>query len=305
MTKLTSMNPSSIAFYGAEPEDEAAKVAAAKAEAEAKAAAELAATAAAEKLKTEAEAKVKAEAEAKAAADKKALEDAGNDPEKVKLLKETMQRKEKIAELEAKLKESDEGLKRFEGINPDEVIKLLQDKKDAEKKDLESKGDFERLKKMMAEEHAAELKKITDESSSLKDLVSQANSKIDELTIGNQFESSKFITEKLVLTPAKTRIIYGKHFSMEDGSLVGYDKPDGAKDRTKLVDGSGNPLGFDSAMQKLIEADPDNETMVRSEIKPGSNSNPGAPGIKGKIDDPSEISGMNLIEKALAKKAKE
>jgi hypothetical protein len=53
---------------------------------------------------------------------------------------------------------------------------------------------------------------------------------------------------------------------------VVYDKPAGAKDRAPLVDAKGDPLPFDAAIAKLVDADEDRDSMKKSKMKPGSGS---------------------------------
>ena len=95
---------------------------------------------------------------------------------------------------------------------------------------------------------------------------------VDELTVGQSFASSSFIKDNLVLTSAKTRALYGSHFEMKDGELVGYDKPAGSTDRTPLVDAGGDPLSFDEALKRLVESDPDKDTLLRAKGNPGAGS---------------------------------
>ncbi|HHJ4449796.1 TPA: hypothetical protein ACQJMR_005500, partial [Raoultella ornithinolytica] len=77
----------------------------------------------------------------------------------------------------------------------------------------------------------------------------------------------------VLMTPAKARVIYGSHFEIgEDGQVVGYDKPAGAKDRAVLVDGQGNPLAFESAIERILRADPEADALLRSEAKQGAHS---------------------------------
>ena len=67
--------------------------------------------------------------------------------------------------------------------------------------------------------------------------------------------------------------IYGEHFEVgEDGKMVAYDKPSGAKERTKIVDRDGNPASFDVALQRIIDSDPDKDTIIRSKVREGSDS---------------------------------
>jgi hypothetical protein len=188
------------------------------------------------------------------------------------LLKENLRRKEKIKELEATVSQANEKLKQFEGIDPVAVKELLAKREEEENKALEAKGDFDRLKQKMAEQHAAEKATLQQQLSDLQGKFDGALGNINELTIGAQFSNSNYIKENLLMTPNKAKVVYAPHFDFENGSIVGYDKPKGSANRTPLVDASGNALSFDLAMQKLIEADPEKDSLLRSTIKPGAGS---------------------------------
>ena len=178
--------------------------------------------------------------------------------EKARLLSESMARKEK--------------LKTYEGVDPEKYRKLVAEEAAAAQAAAEAAGDFERVKAMMAEAHKAEKEALEARNAELQALLDGQTSTIDKLTVGNAFGTSSFIADKMILTPAKTRVLYGDHFEIEDGVVVAFDKPKGAKDRTKLVNSLGAPLPFDVALEKIVDADPDKKTVMRSRQKTGAGS---------------------------------
>jgi hypothetical protein len=246
---------------------------AAAAEAEARAAADAAAADAARAAEAEAAAKAAGDAEAAQIAEdaKKAAEDLAR--EKADLLKEVMDKKNKLKTAEQKAADAAAALAAYEGVDPAKVKALLKAEAEAEKAAAEAKGDFERVKQMMAEEHAKDIKTKDDRIAELEALVAGKDNTINELTVGSAFSGSTFIKDDLLLTPTKARALYGAHFAIEDGKTVGYDKPAGAANRTKLVSASGDPLPFDEAFKRIIEADPEKDTLLKVKTKPGSQSN--------------------------------
>ena len=250
--------------------EEIAAAAAAKVKADADAAATAAAEAAAKVAKDKADAdaaaaakvaKDKAEADAAEAAAKAA----GMNAESAKLLKEVMEKK-------AALKETQEKLKAFEGIDPAEYKKLKAAADAAEVAAAEAKGDFERVKTLMGAEHV-KVVKAKDEALGLKDAdIAKMRAQIDELTIGASFNSSEFVKEEIILTPTLARTAYGDYFEVVDGQIVAYDKKKGASERTKMVDATGSLLSFEASMKKLIEADPDRDRILKSKLKVGPSS---------------------------------
>lgn len=188
------------------------------------------------------------------------------------LIKEVMEKKGKLKDAEAEKTRLEAELAKFQGIDPQRAKELIEQAQKAEQEQLERKGEWDKLKAQMVEAHEAEKKALADKLKELEGKLGDTAKTIDGLTVGHAFANSKFIGEELVLTPAKARVIYGDHFDVQDGQVVAYDKPRGAKDRTAYVDGRGNPLDFDGALRKIVEADPDKEQIVRSKAKPGTGS---------------------------------
>lgn len=248
----------------------------------------------------EAAAREAAEAAAKAAeeAARKKVTD-----EEARLLKENMKKKEELAKARAELDAAAALKAQLEELGGLDALKALVTKaKDEEAKALEAKGDFERLKARMAEEHAKEKKSLSETLTQKDQALAQALAQIDELTIGSAFATSGFIKENLTLTPTKARVIYGTHFDLVDGQVVGFDKPRGAAGRTAFVDGSGNPVDFSTAISKIVEADPDKDTVLRDKTKPGAGSaskRTAAPAKKEEVSAQSKIEsglkGLGLI----------
>ena len=273
------------AVVGSGSEDDAAAAAAAAAAAEA-----TAAEATAAKVKSDA----LAEAEVEAAKQKAGSQMSEKEAE---LLKELMKYKTKGKESEAALLALKADLSKFDGINLDEVRELLAGKKESETKKLEETGQWDLLKKQMAEENNKLVKVQSDKTSELQALVDLQQSKIDKLTLGHSFNTSPFILNELTLSSEKTRIIYGSHFELEGDKIVAYDKPKGADSRVQLVDASGDSLGFEASMRKIIESDADKDRLIKSKQKVGSGS--GTTGNIVNLLNTPQLKGTDRISKAL------
>lgn len=208
-----------------------------------------------------------------------------------KLLKEVMKRKEREKELEAKLKQ-------FEGVDINEVKKMLEEKELRKVKELEEKGQWEALKSQMVEASTKAIKEKEDRIVELMAHIEQSNKIVEKLTIDANFSSAKFISEETTLSPTKAKKIYGEYFEIENGSVVAYNKPAGESGRAPLIDGNGDNLSFNEAIAKIIESDPDKETILKSKIKNGSNS--GQPGTKAEqVKAPVKLSGIDKIAAGL------
>lgn len=260
--------------------------------------------AAAEKAAADKAAADKAAAD-KAAADKAAAErndDGKTDDEKAELLKEVMEKKKKLKDAEAERARLETELKKFEGVDLDKIRALIDAEKAREEKELEAKGEFDRLKQRIAEERANEKKTFEEQIAALRADLEKKDTVIDGLTVGSDFANSKFITENLVLPPRKARTVYGAHFESVDGRTVAYDKPKGEAGRTMLIDAAGEPLPFDEALKRIVDQDPDKDNVLRSKASPGAQSktSPGRP-----ADKPVPgVTGASRIALALQKRAK-
>lgn len=190
-----------------------------------------------------------------------------------KLLKDVMAKKNALKVANDSLLKVSEQLKAFEGIDPAQVRDMLKQRKDAETAQLESQGNWDKLKAQMAEAHVVEMTGAKTQLSVLETTVADQANTISELTVGNAFINSNFIKDELLMTLSKTRIAYNSHFSYEDGVIVGYDKPSNSKDRSLLVDSVGEPLKFEEALRKIVDADPDRDQILRSKVKQGSGGN--------------------------------
>ncbi|EDX4025295.1 hypothetical protein B9770_004680, partial [Salmonella enterica subsp. enterica serovar Saintpaul] len=146
------------------------------------------------------------------------------------LLKENMKRKEKERSL------SDQ-LAQYGDIDPARARQLLDAeqaaenaRREAEQAELERRGEFDAVKKQMIEAHQHELAQRDERFSALESENAALKAQLVEMTVGASFSGSTFLREKVLMTPAKARVIYGSHFEVgEDGSVVGYDKPAGQK----------------------------------------------------------------------------
>lgn len=230
--------------------------------------------------------------------------DQGEDPAKLKaanakLLKEAMKKKAALKAAEKKAADAAAALAAYDGVDPAKVKALIKAEQDAEAAAAEAKGDFDRVKQMMVEEHTREKKTLEDQIAELRAQINARDTTIGDLTIGTQFATSTFIRENLLLTPAKARKLYGSHFEMTGDGLVAYDKPAGEANRTQLVNASGDPLPFEEALKRLVDADPDRDTLLKVKLKPGSNSSTTTPEKTSKKEGVGEVYGVSRIAAGL------
>jgi hypothetical protein len=217
-----------------------------------------------------------------------------------KLIKEVMNKKTALQATQTELNEVKARLAAFDGLDAAELRSLLDEKKVLETRKLEEKGEWDRLKAQMAEENKKVVDGVTEQLTAANARAATLANQVAELTVGGAFNGSTYIREQLTLPATKARALYGSHFQYdaEKGAVVAFDKAAGAAERTVLVDSQGEPLSFELALKKLVDADPDRDQITRSTIKPGSGSKStekGAP-PKPTFDEPK---GINRIAAAL------
>lgn len=219
-----------------------------------------------------------------------------------KLIKEVMEKKAQIKEQGEKIKEFEAMMTEIKALGGLDAFKtMVEAKKDAETKALEAKGEWDKLKAQMADEHAKATEGYKTQIAELQSKLKTEENKILEMTIGTAFANSKFIAEKTVLPGAKARSLYGEYFEVgANGQVVGYDKPRGVEGRVPLLDQMGNNLAFETAIEKIITLDPDHESLMRARGSQGSGSGSSG-GIHKKTEAPIRAkSGLELISSGLA-----
>ncbi|OAD82879.1 hypothetical protein ATN89_17505 [Comamonas thiooxydans] len=192
------------------------------------------------------------------------------------LLRDVMKHKGRANQLQGQISELQGKLAQFDGVDVEAYKAWKAEQAELERKQLEARGEYDRLTQQMAQRHKEEMESTVSERETLRSEIGSLQQQISELTVGNAFATSPVIGEMLLMTRAKARKVYGEHFDFVDGKVVGFDKPRGSAERTQLVDSSGEPLSFNDALIQLVKADPDPERdqMLRSNAKPGAGSAP-------------------------------
>ncbi|MET2951332.1 DUF6651 domain-containing protein [Vibrio owensii] len=239
--------------------------------------------------------------------DKKDEKPAISDSE-ARLLKDVMKWKDKARSLETELKDEknkEDYLRSILGdVSEDEIKELVNSRKAEERKQKEERGEYDSIVTQMKEQHSkdlaakdAEIEKKDETIKELRSIVNSTTGEIEELTVGRRFSDSQFIKDRVALPMSMVRKEFGEHFEIENGLIVGYDKPRGSEGRAPLVDGQANTLGFEAAIERLITSHPESKALLRSTIKPGSGSRT----LNHDADDqPKPLSGVAKIAQGLS-----
>jgi myosin heavy subunit len=238
-----------------------------------------------------------AEAARKAAAELALAEAARLAAEEAGKTKTAEEAKAALDAATAELEELKTKLASFDGVDP-EVAKANAKKveeaekaaaeakkaaKDAEKARAQAENDVTKLREIQAEEHKAELDRVKAEKEARDSEVTTLQEQLNNIRVENAFANSKFITEQTILTGGKAQRLFGDYVDVVDGQAVVYDAPRGDEKRAKVMDSKGNALPFNDAIAKVINADPDKDSLLKSKTKPGTGSKtedgrPTAPG---------------------------
>lgn len=224
---------------------------------------------------------------------KSALSDA-----EAKLLRDVMKHKNRSRELEEKLNAITGVLG---DMTPDDVAALIAERKENERKELEKRGEYERILEQVKTEHERSTQSLRQQIDSLKSALNEKDAVIEEMTVGRAFSESAFIRDKSLIPASIARKEFGPHIDLVDGQIVVYDKPRGADSRTPLVDADGNYKKFDEAIAQLYAAHPDSKVLMRAQAKPGAGSGSDDPGVR-KPQKTEVASGVGRIAHALGKK---
>jgi hypothetical protein len=197
-----------------------------------------------------------------------------------------------VARLQAELAARDARLATYDGLDPEAAKAAIAAKSEAEaarvaaeRAKAEAEGNWERVRELMVEERDAREAKLKAEIDELRSGNQSTQQRLDSLTLDRAFSDSKFIRDDVALSPAKIRHLFNDYVDLVDGSPVVYDKPKDAKGRTLVTDGNGKALAFNDAIKKVIEADPDKDSMLKSDARAGAGSR-GNEGGKAKTDAP-------------------
>jgi hypothetical protein len=169
--------------------------------------------------------------------------------------------------------------------------------KKAEKERAAAENDVAKLREIQNEEHAAEVARIRAEKESSDKAVTDLQTQLNNIRLENAFNASKFIGEETILTGGKAQRLFSDYVDVVDGQVVVYDAPRGDAKRAKVMDNKGNALPFNDAIAKVINADPDKDSLLKSKTKPGAGSKTtdGKPTEQGKTRHEKLTSGLAAL----------
>ena len=109
-----------------------------------------------------------------------------------KLLKEVMSKKATLKLQTDEIEKLKSDLGKFDGIDLEEVRKLIQTQKDAKTTELEKKGEWDKLRQQMVEQQNKDKGELTTEIEKLKSKLSGKDTTLNHLTVGHSVDASGY-----------------------------------------------------------------------------------------------------------------
>lgn len=171
-----------------------------------------------------------------------------------------------------------------------DLVKNIDDKK------LIDAGEVETIKRQAQEALQTKLDEITtnyDRKLGEKDKeVDSLNGTVYQLMVANQFHSSKFVKDKLALTPIAAFRYFMDNIKIEldDNGyrkvVLYYPSVNGQNERVYSEERTGELANFDEGLELIVNKDPDKDALLRGTGASGGGAGGGAGGGGGTTSNP-------------------
>lgn len=185
-------------------------------------------------------------------------------------------------------------------LDAEAAKKALETVKSYDQKKMVDAGEVEKVKAEAVEAFKKQLEetKTSYEAkiSELKSSTESKDSQIFNLMVKNRFSSSKVVSDKLSIPADMVEAKFGNNFKIEDGKVIAY--LDGKKIYSRK--NAGEFADFEEALEVMIDAYPNKDTILRGSGASGSGA--GAGGKTQMTPDLMKLSPVERINAARANK---
>lgn len=196
---------------------------------------------------------------------------------------EAMGHRKRFEAAEARAIAAEEKAKAFEGIeDPDAARKALELQRNIKDGEFIAAGKAEEMKagltRTFEEKYAAQTKASAAKIQELETKLQDVNGRYDQEVVGNAFANSKFIRERTAVPLKMIEATFRNQFKNENGVIVGRHASG-----ELIVGTDGNPAKFDEAFERVVEAFPDKDMILKGNNQNGSGAraaNGAGPGAK-------------------------
>jgi hypothetical protein len=201
---------------------------------------------------------------------------------------------------ELKAQDADGKLKLFEGIeDPEAARKAIEFQKNVNDGQYIAAGKAEEMKagltRTFDEKYAANIKANAQRVKDLEEKLADVSGRYDQEVVSNAFANSKYIREKTAVPLKMLLKTFESQFKNEGGKVIAKHA-----DGQPIMAATGEEAPFEEAIQRIIEAFPDKDMILKGANNSGSGArgSNGAGGIGGKTMRMSEYAALPLQQQA-------
>lgn len=151
----------------------------------------------------------------------------------------------------------------FEGIDPAKAREAFDKLSKIDQKKLIDSGEIDKVRGEIEKGFTGQLEELKKTNAAQAD-------RINNMTLDAAFNGSEFVTKKIVVPADMFRNTFGKHFKIEEGKLVPYDASGSKIYSSKKM---GEIADFDEALEKIVDAYPAKDTILKGVNASGSGNN--------------------------------
>lgn len=171
-------------------------------------------------------------------------------------------------------------LKEFEGIDPVVAKKSIEIAGKLDAKQLIDAGKVDEVKKQITDQFTAQLNEQVGMNKTLQ-------GKIENMLIDGVFANSEFVNNNLAIPRDIFKDSFAKHFKVEDGQVVAFDK---AGNKLYSKKKAGEYADTEEAIQLLVESHPQKDSLLKADVGAGSGSKGGGNNRPGRAMTRDEFS---------------
>jgi hypothetical protein len=166
------------------------------------------------------------------------------------------------------LRDAQEKLTAFEGLDPAAARKAIDTVKNFDDKKLIDAGEAERVKNEAIKAVEEKYKPVVEKAQKLE-------SDFYEEKIGGSFAKSDFVQKRIAIPADLVQEKFGKAFKVEDGKVVAYDE---SGNKIYSRERPGELAGFDEALSTLIDRYPHKDRILLDSGRSGGGASGGGAG---------------------------
>jgi hypothetical protein len=153
-------------------------------------------------------------------------------------------------------------------IDPELAVKAVATVSKLDAKQLIDAGEVDKVRETIKAEYSAQ---IGERDKALE----TANGRINSMLVDGVFKGSEFIADRVAMPRDFFEAAMRSHFKVEDGQVFAYDK---AGNRLMSKKSIGEYASPNEALELLVEAHPQKDTILRAQAAGGSGNNGGGGG---------------------------